>query len=117
MILGLDVCAIPSEMNDDELAKHDHVEIDVNIGDAIVIPAGVSHCSRKYNKEYRYIGAYPLNGEKWISVNRSKVISSGGKEKYDFLKDTVMSHNIPKVYGDPFYGLQTNCLLDLWYNT
>lgn len=28
-------------------------------GDAIVLPAGVSHCSKDFQDEYRYIGVYP----------------------------------------------------------
>lgn len=35
------------------------VEVDVNAGDVIVIPAGVSHRSISSTEDYRYIGVYP----------------------------------------------------------
>lgn len=28
-------------------------------GDVIILPAGVSHCSRDFQDDYRYIGVYP----------------------------------------------------------
>jgi uncharacterized protein YjlB len=33
--------------------------IHVESGDVIVLPAGVSHCSKSFSEDYRYIGAYP----------------------------------------------------------
>lgn len=35
------------------------IEVVVRAGDAIIMPAGVSHCSRDFQGDYRYIGAYP----------------------------------------------------------
>lgn len=29
------------------------------MGDAIVLPAGVSHCSVKSSEDYEYVGLYP----------------------------------------------------------
>ncbi|VUC29918.1 unnamed protein product [Clonostachys rosea] len=33
--------------------------IHVESGDVIVLPAGVSHCSKSFSHDYRYLGAYP----------------------------------------------------------
>lgn len=37
----------------------DGVEVDIGVGDVIVIPAGVSHRSLRSEGEFRYIGVYP----------------------------------------------------------
>ena len=37
----------------------DGVEVDVCMGDVIVIPAGVSHRSLRSDDGFRYIGVYP----------------------------------------------------------
>ena len=42
------------------------VEIDVQSGDVIVVPAGVSHRSISSEGDYRYIGVYP-----WVCLLRS----------------------------------------------
>lgn len=35
------------------------VEVDVRVGDVVVVPAGVSHKSLTAQDGYRYIGVYP----------------------------------------------------------
>jgi uncharacterized protein YjlB len=35
-------------------------EVIVNAGDVIILPAGVAHCSKHFQDEYRYVGAYPI---------------------------------------------------------
>ncbi|CAG9975152.1 unnamed protein product [Clonostachys byssicola] len=39
--------------------------IHVESGDAIILPAGVSHCSKSSSQDYRYLGAYPKDAPKW----------------------------------------------------
>lgn len=34
-------------------------QIRVEAGDVIILPAGVSHCSKDFENEYRYVGVYP----------------------------------------------------------
>jgi uncharacterized protein YjlB len=34
-------------------------EIYIEAGDVIILPAGVSHCSKESQNHYTYIGAYP----------------------------------------------------------
>ena len=42
---------------DDDLDKD--VVIDVSVGDVIVLPAGVAHCSVESSDDYEYVGLYP----------------------------------------------------------
>lgn len=35
------------------------IEINVNTGDVIVLPAGTAHSSLRSSSDYRYIGVYP----------------------------------------------------------
>lgn len=34
-------------------------EVLMKAGDVIILPAGVSHCSRDFQDDYRYVGVYP----------------------------------------------------------
>ena len=34
-------------------------EVSVKAGDVIILPAGMSHCSKSFQDGYRYIGVYP----------------------------------------------------------
>ena len=43
--------------NDDNV--DDAVELDVKVGDVIVIPAGVAHCSLKESGGFCMVGSYP----------------------------------------------------------
>ena len=45
----------------------DGVELDVKVGDVIVIPAGVAHCVLKDSGGFCMIGSYP---EVWVSFIR-----------------------------------------------
>jgi uncharacterized protein YjlB len=40
-------------------ASEDDVLVDLNVGDAIVLPAGVAHCSIESSDDYEYVGLYP----------------------------------------------------------
>ncbi|KAL2863192.1 cupin domain-containing protein [Aspergillus lucknowensis] len=39
--------------------------IHVKVGDVIILPAGVSHCSKDFEGDYRYMGVYPEGAPKW----------------------------------------------------
>ncbi|TVY84190.1 Uncharacterized protein LSUE1_G005262 [Lachnellula suecica] len=41
------------------------VEVDVREGDAIVLPAGVAHCSLESSGDYEYVGLYPEGSPHW----------------------------------------------------
>ncbi|KAI1442736.1 hypothetical protein F5Y02DRAFT_395448 [Annulohypoxylon stygium] len=40
-------------------------EVLMKAGDVIILPAGVSHCSRDFQDDYRYVGVYPKGAPKW----------------------------------------------------
>ncbi|KAI1386434.1 uncharacterized protein F4822DRAFT_316371 [Hypoxylon trugodes] len=42
-------------------------EVFVKAGDVIILPAGVSHCSKDFQDGYRYVGVYPKGAPKWKS--------------------------------------------------
>lgn len=37
----------------------DGLEVDLHVGDVIVLPAGTGHCNLRSTADYRYIGVYP----------------------------------------------------------
>ncbi|KAI9806528.1 MAG: hypothetical protein M1833_003715 [Piccolia ochrophora] len=43
----------------DDAASHDGQEVDVTVGDVVVLPAGVAHCSLSSEDDYEYVGLYP----------------------------------------------------------
>jgi len=45
-----------------DISKEDDVEITLTAGDAIVLPAGVAHCSIYSEVDYEYVGLYPKVG-------------------------------------------------------
>ncbi|KAK6205321.1 uncharacterized protein RJT21DRAFT_124472 [Scheffersomyces amazonensis] len=115
LILGLDVTIIPSNNEDNfqNLSNKSYLEITLNTGDLIILPAGVSHCSSKYNEKYRYIGAYPTNGEHWKSI--AKVHIERAKPlQYDNSFDIDISKNVKLPDSDPIYGNLPHTLLDIW---
>lgn len=89
------------------------MQVDVSVGDIIVIPAGVSHCSKYYSREYRYLAAYPNNGEKWKLV-RKEHVRRKGTSGYDNTNDILSLISAPMPYGDPVHGKQPGTLVDIW---
>jgi uncharacterized protein YjlB len=49
--------------NDDNV--DDAVELDVKVGDVIVIPAGVAHCALKESGGFCMVGSYPEVSYVW----------------------------------------------------
>lgn len=42
-----------------DLESDDDLLVDLKEGDAIVLPAGVAHCSLSSSPDYEYVGLYP----------------------------------------------------------
>lgn len=100
-------------MTSDQLEEIEKkTEIQVKLGDVIVIPAGVSHCSKNYTKNYRYVAAYPTNGEKYKSVGKGQVERNEGK--YDNHDDIEQSIKAAFPLGDPVCGKGPGSLVDIW---
>ncbi|KAH8691755.1 hypothetical protein GQ44DRAFT_636133 [Phaeosphaeriaceae sp. PMI808] len=74
----------------------DGVEVDVCVGDVIVIPAGVSHRSLRSGGGFRYIGVYPKDAPRWRN-NHCK-----GEESMKALAEEIK--NVPVPNFDPVFG-------------
>ncbi|PVH79587.1 hypothetical protein DL98DRAFT_589217 [Cadophora sp. DSE1049] len=79
--------------------------IHLSAGDAIVLPAGVSHCSVQSSDDYRYIGVYPEGSPRW---------------KNEYCKDVARAEilqeeasNAPLPSNDPFKGID-GPLMKFW---
>lgn len=88
-----------------------YVQVDVRVGDVIVIPAGVSHCSKTYSPDYRYLASYPKEGEHWRLIRKMHVER---EEFYDNLKDVEASMKAVLPSADPVYGEVSEGLPDIW---
>lgn len=111
LILGLDVGITPAEITELPTDKK-YIELVMNVGDVIILPAGVSHCSKTFCEDYRYVAAYPKNGEHYKSV--SKLQSAVSEGKYDNFSDIEESIKAAFPLGDPIYGKTSGCLIDIW---
>ncbi|KAI0006377.1 hypothetical protein F4779DRAFT_596625 [Xylariaceae sp. FL0662B] len=79
--------------------------IHVDSGDVIILPAGVSHCSKESQEGYRYIGVYPKGSPHW----RSEYCKD--QEKCDVLNEEAESVAVPQ--WDPVRGYK-GPLHQLW---
>ncbi|KAI5459341.1 hypothetical protein BGZ63DRAFT_491549 [Mariannaea sp. PMI_226] len=87
---------------EDESLGH---QIQMEAGDVIVLPAGVSHCSKDFNNDYRYVGVYPKGSPRWKN-EYGKV-----KDTCQMLREQAESISIPD--HDPVLG-QNGPLCELW---
>lgn len=115
LILGLDVNITPSTLSQEEFSDlTDCIKVTMNLGDVIVIPAGVSHCSKVNSKDYRYVAAYPMDSSKYISVNKIYTKNRSQNGIYDNTDDIEMSIKALFPEGDPVYGKEPGMLFDIW---
>lgn len=115
LILGLDVNVTPAELSEEDFdSLTDCIKVTLNLGDAIVIPAGVSHCSKVNSKDYRYVAAYPFEGGRYISVNKLYIKNRSTDGVYDNHDDIEMTIKATFPQGDPVYGKESGTLTDLW---
>lgn len=84
------------------------IEVDVSVGDIIVLPAGVSHCSVDSEGDYEYVGLYPKGSPHWDS-NFCKADATETAEK------ARNARNVPIPEYDPIYG-QDGPLVEIWKN-
>ncbi|OCK77354.1 hypothetical protein K432DRAFT_428070 [Lepidopterella palustris CBS 459.81] len=82
------------------------VEVDVSVGDIIVLPAGVSHCSVDSEGEYEYLGLYPEGSPKWDN-NFCKADAGETAEK------ARNACSVPIPQYDPVYG-KDGPLVGIW---
>lgn len=112
LILGLDVNITPDKLSDEELDKLDnYLRIKVNTGDVITLPAGVAHCSRHFDKDYRYAAAYPSGSLKYMSISSAVTKRS---EEYDNRDDIELTIKADFPTGDPVFGTRPDTLVDVW---
>lgn len=102
-------------------ASQTGVEVDVQAGDVIVVPAGVSHRSVSSEGDYRYIGVYPEVSSA-ISIKASFVDKAQeapkwrnnlceGEEDMDALRHEIDAVAVPD--HDPVFG-KDGPLVELW---
>jgi len=73
------------------------VEVTLGIGDAIVLPAGVSHCSLESEGDYEYVGLYPKGSPHWDN-NWCQA------DEEETLEKTRNARAVPVPDHDPIFG-------------
>ncbi|KAH8896208.1 hypothetical protein GQ53DRAFT_680844, partial [Thozetella sp. PMI_491] len=82
------------------------LELDVKAGDVIVLPAGTAHSSLESSEDYRYIGVYPENCQRW----RNEI----GKKPAASFFETIRRVGFPEA--DPVYG-DDGPLTRIWHSS
>ncbi|KAI9714588.1 MAG: hypothetical protein M1812_006393 [Candelaria pacifica] len=82
------------------------IEVDVRIGDVIVLPAGVAHCSLSSEGEYEYLGLYPKGSPHWDN-NFCKAGPGETEEK------ARTCRKVPLPDCDPVFG-SSGPLVNIW---
>jgi uncharacterized protein YjlB len=77
--------------------------VEVQAGDAVVIPAGVGHCKQEASSDFRVVGAYPA-GQDWD-------LCTGKPEERPQVLTNI--RQVPFPQTDPVYGDQ-GPLLETW---
>jgi len=81
-------------------------EVDVGVGDVIVLPAGVAHCSLSFEEGYEYVAVYPKGSPHWDN-NWCKAGPSWTNAK------AAKARAVPVPDQDPVFGLN-GPLAKLW---
>ncbi|KAG4418286.1 hypothetical protein IFR04_008562 [Cadophora malorum] len=84
----------------------DDLLLDLDVGDAIVLPAGVAHCSLKSSDDYEYVGLYPEGSPHWDN-NFCKADEQETKLK------ASNARAVPLPESDPIFGIG-GPLVDIW---
>lgn len=94
-------------------ADKDDLLIDLNIGDAIVLPAGVAHCNIESSDDYEYVGLYPKVWEK-LELQKIAADFAQGSPHWDNnfckadIKETrekeIAARAVPIPGSDPIFG-------------
>ncbi|KAF2813066.1 uncharacterized protein BDZ99DRAFT_381699 [Mytilinidion resinicola] len=79
----------------------------VSVGDIIVLPAGVSHCSLHSEGEYEYVGLYPQGSPHWDNNFCKKPEETAQKAEN--------ARAVPVPEYDPIHG-KDGPLVYLWQN-
>ncbi|KAG8406567.1 hypothetical protein J3459_018651 [Metarhizium acridum] len=80
------------------------VDVEVQRGDVIVLPAGTAHSSIESTPDYFYIGVYPRRHPWWVNEH--------GQNPATHFRSTIRAVEMPEE--DPVYG-KDGPLLKLWH--
>ncbi|KAI9737209.1 MAG: hypothetical protein M1818_005741 [Claussenomyces sp. TS43310] len=83
------------------------LEVILHTGDAIVLPAGVAHCSLESEEGYEYVGLYPRGSPHWDN-NFCKTDEEETRRKAD------NARAVPIPDCDPVFGPK-GPLVNLWH--
>jgi len=84
----------------------EEVLVDLSEGDAIVLPAGVAHCSLESSDDYEYVGLYPKGSPHWDN-NFCKAGEEETKQK------AANAQAVPVPESDPIFG-NGGPLVEIW---
>ncbi|CZT04318.1 uncharacterized protein RAG0_10818 [Rhynchosporium agropyri] len=84
----------------------DDVVVKLGMGDAIVLPAGVAHCSIESSQDYEYVGLYPEGSPRWDN-NFCKADEDETSQK------VANARAVPIPDSDPIFGIG-GPLIDIW---
>ncbi|KAK4989423.1 hypothetical protein LTR66_007073 [Elasticomyces elasticus] len=82
------------------------IEVDVETGDIIILPAGVAHCSLHSSDDYTYMGLYPEGSPHWDN-NFCQADAGETAEK------ARNARGVPVPDHDPIFGLD-GPLVEIW---
>ncbi|KAH7357216.1 hypothetical protein BKA65DRAFT_222908 [Rhexocercosporidium sp. MPI-PUGE-AT-0058] len=84
----------------------DDLMLELGAGDAIVLPAGVAHCSLESSDDYEYVGLYPEGSPHWDN-NFCKADEKETQQK------ASNARAVPLPESDPIFGIG-GPLVDIW---
>ncbi|KAG9234895.1 hypothetical protein BJ875DRAFT_289642 [Amylocarpus encephaloides] len=84
----------------------DGLFVDMEVGDAIVLPAGVAHCSIESSDDYEYVGLYPKGSPRWDNN-----FCKAGEEETRTKEANARAVPIPD--SDPIFGIG-GPLVEIW---